>query len=207
MLEVEEQPVHPGGRHLDGEVDGRSGGRGPVSGVPVGMHVQVGEIRLPERDQVPVRLQIGIEIGDGTAVPGHRGGEGAGLTGADVPGEPDLVPVDPGRPALGRRRRLGPERARHGQIGAEGQPVVTLGDDIGEHPVGPGRRGVHRGGPHPGGLVEDGVQVLEARQVAAHHDQVELLAVGQLVRGHGSLVRAGDQQPDLGGRVRRGAVG
>ena len=68
MLEVEEQTVRAGHGDLGVERHGRAG-RG-LTGFAVGVDVQVGEVAGAQRDQVAVRAEVGLQVGDRLAVLG-----------------------------------------------------------------------------------------------------------------------------------------
>ena len=110
--------------------------------------------------------------------------------------EPDLVAVDL-RHAR-RREGEGGEVARREQVGAQHQLRAAGREEVGEDPVDAARRQGEDGAPRAvrGHL---GVQVLEARDVAADDDQVHPLVVLDVERGDRPAVRAGDGERVLGG--------
>ena len=179
VLEVQEQPVVAGAGDGGGEGDARPGRGDTVAGGAGGVHVQVGQVAVTERDEVPVGGQVRLQIGDRGAVPAHRQGQLRGLPGDQVTGQRDGVTVDlrgPGR----SRGRNGCEGTGDGEIGAQGDPVVPDRGEIGEHPVLAGLGQVQRHGP--GAVRGPGrVHVLEPGQVPANHDEMQFLVVRDLV--------------------------
>src|SRR6185503_15708111 len=84
-----------------------------------------------------------------------------------------------------------------GHVHAEGQrPVAASRLEVGEDPVLAGCGDGERDGPGAvGGQAR--VDVLEPGQVAADHDQVQVLVVGGGVAGDGLVVRSEDLEPEL----------
>ena len=68
MLEVQVQAVRADGGHLGVEGDVRSWGGRAVAWCPVGVDVQIGEVAVAQRDQMPVNAEVGLQIRDGPAV-------------------------------------------------------------------------------------------------------------------------------------------
>src|SRR5918994_7362351 len=69
MLEVEEQPVGAGAGNLGEEPDRRASAGLAVARLPVGMDMEVGQVTGPQRDQVPVGGQVGLQIDDRLTAP------------------------------------------------------------------------------------------------------------------------------------------
>ncbi|MFC7759655.1 hypothetical protein ACFQY4_17795 [Catellatospora bangladeshensis] len=97
------------------------------------------------------------------------------------------------RAAAGGRRLV---RPRCGQVDAERQALAAGGGlEVGEQPVLPGAcTGVQRDLPDAAG-AQGGVHVLEAGQVPADHDQVQVLVVGRGVGGDRGAVGSEDPEP------------
>src|SRR5689334_9270273 len=85
--EVQVEPVVAGAGSLRVEGDGRTGASDAVAGLAFRMNVQVGQVTLPQRHQVPVGTEIRLKIGDGAAVTRHRQRQQAGGTRLEVSGE------------------------------------------------------------------------------------------------------------------------
>ena len=98
-----------------------------------------------------------------------------------------------------------PEGARHGEIGAEGEPVAPRGHEVRQHPPVPGDEVDVRRPPTVGVLL--GVDVLEARAVAADDDQVQPLLVLHLVVGDRGAVGSGHREGEGDGAARLGPGG
>src|SRR6266508_5722886 len=79
--EVQVQPVRARRRNLRVERDARPGLRPAIPRLALRVHVQVRQIPLPQRDQVPVRGEVGLQVGDRPAVAAHGQGELAGMAG------------------------------------------------------------------------------------------------------------------------------
>src|SRR5690606_13273032 len=120
---------------------------------------------------------------------GDRGGGARG----DRAVQGDGVLADGGGGGRWRQRlRIG--GAGHQQVGAEGQVLPALGDEVGEDPVGAGAGQIDR--DRPGAVPpERRVYVLEAGQVAADQDQVQVFVVAGGVAGEGFAPLVEDAQP------------
>ena len=103
------------------------------------------------------------------------------------------------------RQRVRREVAGDGEVGAQ-RRALPAAREVREDPVRPGLVEPQRDAPAAvGGLRR--VQVLEAGEVAPHHDQVHALVVGDVEVAHGLV--AGDDaeaQRRLDARLRRGGV-
>lgn len=113
VLEVQEQTVRStaGGGGREGDVRA-----GPGPGV--GVDVEVREVTGAQGHQVAVGAEVGLEIGDGAVGAGDLELElGRGVRG-EAAGELDLVAVDDGGAARGRKL-LGRVGARGGEVRAE----------------------------------------------------------------------------------------
>ena len=165
------------------------------------MDVQVGQIALPQDDQMPVGTEVGLQVGDRPTVP------------LDCQDEPR---VGPGREPAGQRlgvavdavgavlagRAAGMVVARDREVGAEGEADPAGRVEVGEQPPCARRQVEGRG---PGAAAPElGVDVLEAGQVAANGDQVQLLAVVDVVRLDRPAVGALDHERDGYGGSGRG---
>src|SRR6266542_5405449 len=64
VLEVQVQPVGAGAGYLGVEGDVRSRGGAPVAGCAVRVHVQVRQVAVAQRDQMPVGAEVGLQVGD-----------------------------------------------------------------------------------------------------------------------------------------------
>src|SRR5690606_18637782 len=195
--EVQEEPVAAAAGRGGREGDVRSGLRGAVAGLAVGVVVQVGEVAGAQRHQVAVGAQVGLEVGDGPAVPGDGEPEVARPAGAQGAGQPDLVAVDVcGGAGLGQGAR--PVGAGDGEVGAEGEvagPLPGRGE-VREDPVAAGPGQVGGGAPGAVGGAR-GVQVTDGQQVAGGHDEVQFLVVLATVVGDGPALVVPDPEAQL----------
>ena len=192
VLEVQVEVVGPRTRDGGEEHHLRSRLGGAVAGRAVGVDVEVGQVAGAECDQVTVRTEVGVEVGDRLPVAFDRERQLRVGSGGQVPVEGDGVAVDPGGARLPRRFG-GLVGAGDGEVGTQGQPLGPGGLEVGEQaPL--SRRQVQPGRPPAvGGQL--GVHVLEAGEVAAYGDQVQLLLVLDVVRRHRLAVRPGDREP------------
>ena len=94
VLEVEIEVVSAVAGHLGAERDVRSRLGLLVAGLTVGVDVQVGEVACPQRDQVSVGAEVGLQVGDRTAVLRDLQPEHRVLAGDEVPGQGHRVAVD-----------------------------------------------------------------------------------------------------------------
>ena len=109
-------------------------------------------------------------------------------------GQDDGVAVDLGGRG-GRRQGSGLEGAGHGEVGAE-DVVLAVGarHEVGEQPPAAGGQVERR---RPDAVVaEHRVHVLEAGEVAADGDQVQVLVVGDVERGDRRTVGVEDAEGD-----------
>ena len=94
VLEVEEEAVRALAGRGRREGDVRAGLGPAVAGLAVGVDVQVGEVAGAQGDQVAVCAEVGLEVGDGLAVPGDVQLQFARRAGAQAAVQRDLVAVD-----------------------------------------------------------------------------------------------------------------
>jgi hypothetical protein len=179
-------------------------GRGPP-GLLGRVHVQVGQVARAQDHEVAVGAEVGLQVGHRDAVPADAQGQFGLLAGGRVPIEDDGVAVH-FRPQRRRGQRCGHVLAGHREVGAE-DPVLAVdgGHEVGEEPPRPGRQ--VQGRPPDAVGPEVRVDVLEAGQVAAHGDEVQVLLVALLETGHGGAVGAEQPQGDGRGRSGRGGPG
>ena len=139
VLEVQEQPVAAGAGHLGAEHDVGPGLGLAVAGRAVGVHVQVGEVAVAQRDQVPVGAEVGLQVGDRLAVPADRQRQLDVLAGARSPVEGDAVAVDRGGAARRRAARAGSRRRPRGRRRGSA-PSRPGRHEVGEDPPGARRQ-------------------------------------------------------------------
>lgn len=72
MFEVQEQPVVLSARHVGVEGDCRSSRRDTVTGMTVRMHMEICEVGGTQRDQMPVRGKVGLQVRDRDSVKTDR---------------------------------------------------------------------------------------------------------------------------------------
>src|SRR5690606_42109723 len=91
VLEVEEEAVGASAGRGGGAGDIGAGLGGAVAGFAVGVDVEVGEVAGAQGDQVIVGAEVGLKVGDRTAVPADGEGEFGRLTGVQVAVEGDEI--------------------------------------------------------------------------------------------------------------------
>jgi hypothetical protein len=195
VLEVQVQAVRAGRGHLGVEGDGRPGPGAAIAGCAVRVDVQVGQVALAQRHEMAVRGEVGLKVGDRSAVTGDGQDEFAGPARFQRPAEMDGVAVDDrGRGGCGERALRG--LAWDGGVDAQRERHGAGGSEVRERPV--RARSAHRCGDPPGPVAaHPRVHVPEAGQVTADDD--EMLDVE---RRHRPPVRAVDPERELTGRRR-----
>src|ERR1044072_4376495 len=125
VLEVEEEAVRAAAGRGGRERDAGAGFGRAVAGFAVRVDVEVGEVAGAQGDEVAVRAEVGLEVGDGLAVPGDVQLELARLAGAQTSDQLDLVTVHLGRGVRGGQvlRLVG---AGDGEVRAEGEVLGAL---------------------------------------------------------------------------------
>ena len=152
---------------------------GAVARLTHRMDMQIGQIGSPQRHQVAVGTQIGLQIGDRLAVAAHRKRQHRCFVGLGRPAQRDGVSVD-GSSGVGDWQRLRVIGAGDMQIGAKRQVLTAGGDEVGEHTVIACPAQIHWHAPCSV-AIQDRVYMLEAHHVAADQDQVKLLVVVDLI--------------------------
>jgi hypothetical protein len=144
--------------------------------------VRVGEVGPSQRDQVPEGAQVGLERGGRPAGAQDLELERRGGARGERPvGEPHGVAVDLRRRARGRQWD-GAGLAGRGDGHAEGIARAP-GGEVRDRPVAAGRRQRDREGEAAPG-PQHRMQMLVAREVVAHDDQVHQLRLLAVEPGH-----------------------
>src|SRR5918992_6301889 len=184
-LELEEQAVAPLRGVLDGEPDVTA-----LARLGLGVDVQEGQIAFAQGDEVAASAEIGLDVRYPPAVVEDREADLAtGLFEADLETRvgPDCL--------RGVRELTGYEPAFPLQVGAE-RVGLAAAAEVGEDAMGAGAGEPERDGP-AAVLRLLRVEVLEAAEVATHHDEMHAPGVFDVEVLHGGAPLVDDAEGEL----------